>query len=83
MLGEEGVVQTFQLYVHDDRYVVPTLVFVEVATIERARTRAEELLSNSPHHLSVEVCQGGRSLLLVDVDQRHAQAPMSDQRSAS
>ncbi len=57
--------QSFQLFVEDDRYVVPTLVLIEVESVEGARARADDLLSQSAHHLSVDVCQDGKSLFLM------------------
>ena len=64
--------QSFQLFIRDDRYSVPTLVFVEVATAERARARAEEILLQSPHYLSVEVVRGRQGLFTVGSMDRSA-----------
>jgi hypothetical protein len=47
---------TFELFVHDDRYSVPTLHLVFCAGETAARAAAEALLGASPHHLGVEVC---------------------------
>jgi len=57
--------QSFQLFVRDDRYSVPTLVFLEVSSAGRARTRATDILFQSPHHKSVEVFRGGQRLFFV------------------
>lgn len=51
--------KTFELFVHDDRYSVPTLHLVSVAAEAMARGAAEALLRSSPHHLGVELwCEG-------------------------
>ena len=51
--------QTFAFYVEDDRYSVPTLK-LEVCRDEfEAHSRAETILSQSPHHRGVEVCVDG------------------------
>jgi hypothetical protein len=47
--------QTFELFIEDDRYTVPTLEFVQVRDVERARQLAAERLLISVHHRSVEV----------------------------
>jgi len=46
----------FQLFIHDDRYSVPTLHLVSCADEAAVRLAAEALLAASPHHLGVEVC---------------------------
>lgn len=45
----------FKFLVNDDRYSVPTLMLVQAAHYERACELAENVLSESPHHLAVEV----------------------------
>jgi hypothetical protein len=47
-------VQTYALYIEDDRYSVPTLLFVTTADDAAVRRIAREKLSE-PHHLAVEV----------------------------
>jgi len=47
--------QTFELFIEDDRYTVPTLEFVPVGDAARARQVAAERLFVSMHHQSVEV----------------------------
>ncbi|HKR87383.1 MAG TPA: hypothetical protein VJS38_04360 [Phenylobacterium sp.] len=50
----------FELYVDDDRYVVPTLRFFIAINEMQARQMAARLLTESPHHLGVEVRVGDR-----------------------
>lgn len=57
--------ETYELYVVDDRYTVPTLVLHPAASAGRARAKATELLLASPHHLSVEVSREGVTLFTV------------------
>jgi hypothetical protein len=49
---------TFQIFVHDDRYSVPTLHLVSVGDEIAARAAAGALLHASPHHRGVELWQG-------------------------
>ena len=51
--------RTFQFFVDDDRYSVPTLSLVTVKDDRRAREWADRLMSQSEHHRGVEVCEGG------------------------
>lgn len=43
------------MYVHDDRYSVPTLVIVAALNEARAKEIAQNKLDESPHHRAVEV----------------------------
>jgi hypothetical protein len=53
---------TFELFLDDDRYAVPTLQLV-VADDERAVLRAaQRMLDECVHHLGVEVCLDGERL---------------------
>jgi hypothetical protein len=54
--------RTFQLFIDDDRYSVPTLQLFESEDEAAARARARELLAESAHHRGVEVCENGVSL---------------------
>jgi hypothetical protein len=54
--------QTFEFYIDDDRYGVPTLHLATLADEGLARQIAETLLGDSPHHRGVEVCEGGARL---------------------
>lgn len=57
--------QTFEVYVHDTRYSVPTLVLVSASSELRARARGRELLLESPFHLQVDVDLNGVRLFSV------------------
>ena len=57
--------QTYEIYIQDDRYSVPTLVFASLEDRGAAKDRANDLLLESPHHISVEVCQAGTVLLTL------------------
>jgi hypothetical protein len=55
----ETAVTAIQLFIEDDRYSVPTLVFVDIVGPERARQCAREYLRQSAHYRSVEVVVEG------------------------
>jgi len=57
--------QTFEFFIEDDRYAVPTLEFAQVSDADRARELAAERLRASPHHLSVEVRRANERLFLL------------------
>jgi hypothetical protein len=59
--------QAFQFYIHDDRYTVPSLLFVEARSPERVRAIAQEHLRSSPHFSRVEVYLGDERLFGVSV----------------
>lgn len=58
MLDE--IVNFFELYVDDDRYVTPTLRFLMAQNEVEARQLAAQLFAESAHHLGVEVRLGDR-----------------------
>ena len=58
---------TFELFVHDDRYSVPTLHLVSCRDEAGAQAAAEALLRAGPHHLGVEVCCGDEHILSLGV----------------
>lgn len=66
--------QTYELYIEDSRYSVPTLVFVIAVTDGRAQARATELLLQSPCHTSVDIWKAGRLLFTVGAGRRQAPA---------
>jgi hypothetical protein len=67
--------ETFEYFLHDDRFDVPATLTVVVADMKRARERAEMLLSSSVHHRGVAVCRGSRELFnLGDCERRPARA---------
>lgn len=47
---------TFEIYVDDDRYAVPTLHLIAAEDEARAREIADRLLNENAHHLGAEVC---------------------------
>lgn len=53
---------TFEVFVHDDRYSVPTLYLISEATEAIAREAAEAMLRANPHHLGVELWGDGAQL---------------------
>jgi len=58
----------FQFYVTDDRYSVPSLLFVAARDARSARTMAERML-NEEHHHGVEVWRGEHKLFsLAEAD---------------
>jgi len=46
---------TFEVFIDDDRYSVPTLVLINAEDDARACSKAESLLRESPHHRGVEL----------------------------
>ena len=53
---------TFELYLDDDRYAVPTLKLIEAGDEVEALSVARRLLHESPHHRGAELCRDGRRL---------------------
>jgi len=56
------LLHTFEFYLDDDRYAVPTLQLVAADHHEDALIIAERLLEESDHHLGVEICLEGQRL---------------------
>ena len=56
----------YTFHVHDNRYAVPTLQFLLVRDVTRARQMAEEHLRASRHCLAIEVFEGGELLFRLD-----------------
>ncbi len=54
---------SFQLYIEDARYAVPTLYFVECSDEGRVTEIAFRKLAESRHHLGVEVRRGDERVL--------------------
>lgn len=54
--------RTFSYFIKDDRYSVPTLQFAVVPDEARALELATRQLFSSPHHLAIEVHEGGQRL---------------------
>ena len=49
---------TFTFYIRDERYRVPTLAIVVEESEARARALAAERLSESAHHIAIDVYEG-------------------------
>lgn len=58
----EGDLKTYTLYIHDDRYSVPSLDAVTVRDDERALEIGQSRLMVSPHYRAVEVWEDERFL---------------------
>lgn len=50
--------RTFNLFIEDTRYAVPTLAIVTVTDTQHALELARTRLQDSPHHIAVEVLDG-------------------------
>ena len=77
--------QSYELYIEDDRYSVPTLLFVEAATKGRAKAIATTHLLSSPHHRSVSVYLENEYLFTVGArrgSQRDGPGPESGRETA-
>jgi hypothetical protein len=72
--------RSFEIYVFDDRYSVPTLHFVSAKDEARTRDIARRILGESDHHLGVEVSEEGCALFLIGSREARqpAQEPMAD-----
>jgi hypothetical protein len=55
----EASMKDFELYIEDDRYGTPTLVFIQLADMERAREFAQRKLDEDERHRGVEVRADG------------------------
>jgi hypothetical protein len=53
---------TFELYVDDDRYSIPTLHLIENQSDERALAMAKVVWLDSEHHLGVELRRDGERI---------------------
>jgi len=56
---------TFEFFIEDDRYTVPSLELVQAGDPDRARQLAAERLHASAHHQSVEVRGASGRLFFV------------------
>ena len=76
---------TYEIFVHDERYSVPTLQLVTLADEAEARLVADALLRNSPRHLGVELWRSGEQLMALGdcPDRRHSQVSSEQLRMAS
>lgn len=58
---------SFQVFVTDDRYAVPTLHIIQAANPADACAQARRMFDESPHHRGVEVFDEGARLLALGV----------------
>lgn len=49
----------FEIYIEDERYGTPTLIFIQMRDAQRAREFALEKLQEDKRHLGVEVREAG------------------------
>jgi len=56
---------TFEIYLDDSRYAVPTLYLVPADDVEAARRIAERMLDESVHHRGAELCHEGQLLVAM------------------
>jgi hypothetical protein len=56
---------TFEIYIDDDRYSVPSLYLITAANEAGAREAARKLLRDSEHHLGVDLRSDGARLLAL------------------
>ena len=54
--------ETYELYVEDDRYAVPTLLLISARSEAEAMETAWRVVAESIHHRGAELCLGGRRL---------------------
>lgn len=54
--------ETFEIFVDDDRYAVPTLHLVAADDVAAAFAIAQRMVAESPHHLGAELCLDGQRL---------------------
>jgi hypothetical protein len=64
--------QTYELYLDDDRYAVPTLHLIPARDEARAVEIASRLLAESPHHRGAELCQGGERIAVLGATRQAA-----------
>ncbi len=55
-------VQTFELYLDDDRYAVPTLHLVPADNTHAVLQFARRMIDESVHHRGVEICVSGERI---------------------
>ena len=56
----------FTFYIHDDRYSVPDLLFVDANDDDSARDLAFGRLNQSTHYLAIDVHEGETPLFVVE-----------------
>ena len=65
---DDDGLRNYTIFIRDERYSVPTVRFVTVATETRAAELAAALLLESHHHLAVELCEDDKLLACFDRD---------------
>jgi hypothetical protein len=82
---DSQVMKTFELFVHDDRYSVPTLHLIPAMEAGVARRSAEILWASSPHYLGVELWCDGEEILTLGACEvgRRERIDLDPMRSAS
>ncbi len=60
--------RTYTVYIRDERYSVPSLVFVDARSEMLVADLARQKLEESAHHLAVEVLDGDTLLLRIARD---------------
>lgn len=68
---------TFEIYLDDSRYTVPTLYLVPADDADAARRIVEQMMEESVHHLGAELCFDGQLLAAMGT---FATRPRSEQR---
>ncbi len=66
---------TYTLYVHDGRYVVPTLLTIEARDDEAARVEARRRLETSEHYSAVEIWDDERKVARVTLEPPEGPSP--------
>jgi len=59
-LNRSAAMKTYLLYIHDDRYTVPTMDSITVIDDERAKQLARERLASSAHYHTAELWEDER-----------------------
>jgi hypothetical protein len=66
--------RSYSIYIHDDRYSVPTLLFVVADADERARELATQRLAESAHYTGIDVHHEDTLLFSLKADAGRGQA---------
>ena len=56
---------TFEIYLDDSRYAVPTLHLVSANDVQAAQLIAKKMLDESVHHRGAELCHDGQLLVAM------------------
>ena len=78
---------TYEIFIDDARYSVPTLQLVAARDTFEALEMAQALMRDGAHHLGVELCHGGLRLAglgtYADGARRQSLAALPETRDAS